>query len=95
MTSRARAMLDALEGHGGVATRSQLWQHAGRYYLTNNAAAELRAEGVAVSAYDRDLDGYRLLDERHGPSTPTTTPPTVSLVEQTDGQYALDLGAAA
>lgn len=86
MTSRARIMLDGLEAHDGCATRQQLWQHADRFYLTNNASAELRAAGVDV-VYERDTDTYRLLDERHGHTTP------VALVEQDDHQFALEVAA--
>lgn len=83
MTSRARIMLDALEGHGGVATRSQLWNHAGRFYLTNNASAELRRAGIEVE-YDRDADAYRLLDERE-----SSPPREIPLVEQDSGQLGI------
>lgn len=99
MTARARRMLNALEDGNGAATRHELWQHAGRFYLTNNAAAELRRAGIDVD-YDRDSDTYRLLDQRHGLTTSppegqahaSGTPP-VPLIEQTDGQIALEVVA--
>lgn len=94
MTSRARTMLDALEAHGGTATRSQLWNHASRFYLTNNSSAELRAAGVEVE-YDRETDSYRLLDEREtstGANPPPGAPELLPLVEQ-DGQFAIEVTA--
>lgn len=93
MTSRARTLLDALEAHDGTATRTQLWQHAGRFYLTNNAAAELRAAGIHVT-YDRDNDTYTLLDESRGSTdgyerTPLSAQ-AAALVEEDTGQLAIE-----
>lgn len=94
MTSRATTMLHALEAHNGEATRSQLWDHAGRFYLTNNAAAELRAAGIDV-AYDRDEDSYRLLDQGHDDNgaEQTASAQAVPLIEETDGQMSLEVAA--
>lgn len=79
MTSRARTMLASLEDSGGEETRHDLWNHAGRFYHTNNAAAELRASGVEVE-YDRETDTYRLLDERLVAPAPYTGAPRVNLL---------------
>ena len=91
--TRAELMLAALVT--GPKTRHELWSHAGAFYLTNNAAAELRRAGHIVQ-YVREDDSYRLLDERHdSPGAAAAPLPVVALVEQDGGQYALDIGAAA
>lgn len=96
MTTRARAMLDALEAHGGAATRSEIWDHAGRFYLTNNASAELRAAGVDV-VYERDTDTYRLLDEGRGTTDGyehlPLSAPVAALVEEVSGQFSMEVAA--
>lgn len=88
MTARARRMLDALED--GCRTRDQLYAHAGRFFLTNNAAAELRAAGIPVT-YLRvgGQDTYTLLDERDDPLEEAVLP----LVEEPTGQFSMEVAA--
>ncbi len=95
--TRAQMMFEALAD--GPKTRHEIWSHAGCFFLTNNAAAELRRDGHTVE-YVREDDSYRLLDERHesrGSAVSETADPSplVALVEHDGGQYALDIGAAA
>ena len=94
MTRRARLLLDALED--GCATRHEIHAHAGCFFLTNNAASDLRRAGIAV-VWDRDTDEYRLLDEpglADGAGIPSPDEvPGAGLVEQADGQYAMDVAA--
>ncbi len=83
-------LLDALED--GCTKRAQFHKHAGEYFIVNNAASELRAAGIPVE-WDHATDEYRLLDERHGPDPHPGFLPPVSLVEEPDGQYAMDVAA--
>jgi hypothetical protein len=55
VTARAARMLAALAD--GPKTRADLFRHAGAFYLTNNAAAELRDAGYAVD--------HELVDGEH------------------------------
>lgn len=57
MTSRARKMLAAYRD--GARTRHELWRAAGDFFLTNNAASELRREGFTVN-FDRKHDSYKI-----------------------------------
>lgn len=77
MTKRARLMVAALES--GPKTRPELYAFAGKFYLTNNSAAEARAAGydVACELVDGEYT-YRLLGERHDE---TGALPVVSLAE--------------
>lgn len=84
MTARARRMLDALED--GCSTREQCYAHAGSFFLTNNAAAELRAAGIGVTYLRVDgHDTYLLDDGRSLPLAP--------IIEQESGQIAWELAA--
>jgi hypothetical protein len=56
--SREALMLDVLRD-GRWHSRRDLWDAAGKFFLTNNAAAELRRKGHNV-VYDRGRDAYRL-----------------------------------
>jgi hypothetical protein len=51
--NRADKMYAALK-HGGPMTRRDLFEHAGCFYLSNNAASELRARGVEVVQWRAD-----------------------------------------
>ena len=85
MTRRAARMLAALED--GCETREQIFAHAGRFMLCNNAASELRRAGIEV-VWRHDTDTYHLLDEPghdDGAGNPPLSFPEAGLVEQ-DGQ---------
>jgi hypothetical protein len=56
--SRAARMLDVLRD-GRWHSRTEIWTAAGGFFLTNNAAAELRREGRNI-VYDKKQDAYRL-----------------------------------
>ena len=99
MTARARRMLDALED--GCQTRHELWAHAGRFYLTNNAAADLRRAGIGVTfvrGETSDDDRYVLDEERvspdsHSPVSSPTRGRAVLLVEHAGGQLGFEVAA--
>ena len=83
MTRRARLLLDALED--GRKTRAEFYAHAGRYFIVNNSASELRRAGIEV-VWDHATDTYHLLGERL-PLDPA------ALVEETSGQLSLEVAA--
>lgn len=85
MTRRAALMLAALED--GCSTRSELWAHAGRFYLTNNAASDLRKAGVDV-AWDRAKDSYSLVlsEGVASPAQRSDPPPSAPFAEDEAGQ---------
>lgn len=56
--ARADVMLDVLRDNRAH-SRSELWEAGGGFFLTNNAAAELRHRGFGV-VYDRKQDSYRI-----------------------------------
>lgn len=87
MTRRARMLLDALED--GCATRHEIWAHAGRFFLTNNAASDLRRAGVDV-VWDRESDSYSLLDDGRPAYGAGTSPfPVAPIIEERDEQLSL------
>lgn len=74
--NRASLMLAALEGNHWR-SRLDIFEHAGRFFLTNNAASELRALGYDVE--ERRFQGnyeYRLLS----PTAPAEEPDGLSLL---------------
>lgn len=75
MTARARRLLDALAD--GPRTRAQIFASAG-YLMSNNGAAELRAEGYTVvcSRAGREYVYELALDDR-GLATPPRVAPIV------------------
>lgn len=84
MTARARRLLAALED--GCESRDEIFAHQGRFSLLNNAAAELRAAGVAVECVL--VDGvYRYLLDGRCDYEP------VPSVEQPGGQLGWEIAA--
>jgi len=57
--NRADKMLAVLQD-GRSHSRHDIWRDAGEFFLTNNAASELRLRGLNV-AYDKADDTYQLL----------------------------------
>lgn len=79
-------LLDALED--GCTTRREIHAHAGTFFLTNNAASDLRRAGIDVQ-WDRDTDTYSLPPDLLGGREGLTATAPVPLVEETSGQLAL------
>lgn len=57
-TNRAARMYQVLQD-GRAHSRAELFEHGG-FYLTNNAAAELRAQGHAVEHTVETVNGQRV-----------------------------------
>jgi len=78
-----------LTSHGNWVTRRQLFTDAAQFYLTNNAASEVRAK-YGVTVEHKLIDGehcYRLLSQGREP--PVGSPPDIpSLAEQSSAGLA-------
>lgn len=104
MTQIAR-ILDVLSD-GEWHDVAEIHKRAG-YSRLNSRVAEARTRGFVIDcerlkgvADNTKAYRYRLLAERHdiprdAVSEAAPLPPVVAFIEQTDGQYALDLEAAA
>lgn len=68
--NRADKMLAVLRD-GRIHTRHDIWRAVGEFFLTNNAACELRARGLDVF-YDKSEDTYRLCGSLDAAATAPT-----------------------
>lgn len=78
-------------------TRHELFTRGGSFYLTNNAASELRERGYVVEQrYHQGNVEYRLLSDGREASGATDTPTPLDesvvapIAEGSDGQLAFD-----